>query len=234
MGVGGQGPSDFENAESVYLDELADLLDERSIAISAPSLVSCGLEQQPVGAAGTTNSGTTSNLPLTLSSYGGGPKTITSPSLQPPTSSSGILNATLSRPPPPPQSQSCGLNNTLATATFFPGTTGKQSSDSKTIQRLVNVSSTASSQNLMQPQSMSTTSVVSSNAMSPNMLIASPRAANGSSTVSPGPTPGDSLQRPLKQQQNEQRQVSYFFRNRHEILGTTFALKRSNRVISYV
>ena len=39
---------DFENAESVYLDELADLLDERSIAISAPSLISCGqLEKQP-------------------------------------------------------------------------------------------------------------------------------------------------------------------------------------------
>ena len=107
---------DFENAESVYLDELADLLDERSIAISAPSLITCGGQvDQPTGLiASKTSSSLTSatftNIPLTVSTYGS--KTMMTSSLQP---TSSILNSTLTRPPQAPFSQSSSLTTPMTT-----------------------------------------------------------------------------------------------------------------------
>ena len=62
----GPGAGDFENSESVYLDELADLLDERSIAITAPSLISSGFDQPTTAATASLTANT--NIPLTTAS----------------------------------------------------------------------------------------------------------------------------------------------------------------------
>merc|ERR1719367_819243 len=121
---------DFENAESVYLDELADLLDERSIAISAPSLMSCGgpTDQTPsIASKNITSPSLTStaftNIPLSsvVSSYGSKTSTSTTNFQESTSSSSSILNTTLARTT---LSQASGLSSNL----IVPNTVGVPSS----------------------------------------------------------------------------------------------------------
>ena len=221
---------DFENAESVYLDELADLLDERSIAISAPSLMSSGgpTDQTPsIASKNNTSSSLTStaftNIPLSsvVSSYGSKTSTSTTNFQQSTSSSSSILNTTLARTT---LSQSSSLSSNL----IVPNTTGVPSAVSQTSfssygtptigdvrqsngQRLLTDSNKSPTlQNLQPIKPVSITA--SSNSVSPNIAIGTSRVTNGGGTIvsasTPSPLGSDTLQRNLKQQvsTNEQRQ----------------------------
>ena len=171
---------DFENAESVYLDELADLLDERSIAISAPSLMSCGgqVDQAPSIASKTSTSPsltstTFTNIPLSsvVSSYGSKTSTSTTNFQQSTSTSSSILNTTLARTTLSQPSSLSGNLTALSTGTQL--TTGLPPSVSQTP-----FSNYTSSPQLLQLQQTSSSGPKGTASMDQRLIAGSNKSPN--------------------------------------------------------
>ena len=185
-----------ENAdESVYLDELADLLDERSIAISAvPSLTSGqpGNNAQPdqvlnssktSSSSGSLSSNTSfSNIPLNSVAsalYGSKSAIMSSSSLS--SSNSSILNTTLTRP----LTQSSGglamkssIGVSSATSGLQTPMIAQKSSPQLLPLHLPQTNSTIGSvkpQAGQQPPLVTVTNTSSSSLLSPSMSSSSPR-----------------------------------------------------------
>ena len=208
--IGLPAVQDFENAESVYLDELADLLDERSIAISAPSLLSGGgqADQAPSIASKTSTSPsltstTFTNIPLSsvVSSYGSKTSTSTTNFVQSTSTSSSILNTTLARTT---LSQSSSLTvpssgNQLTTG-LPPSVSQTSFSNYNSSPQMLQLQQTSSSgpngtipmgqrliadsnksPNLQSAKPVSITA--SSNSVSPNIAISNSRVTNGGGTI---------------------------------------------------
>ena len=220
---------DFENAESVYLDELADLLDERSIAISAPSLMTCGQSEPSQGSKTSTSlSSTFTNIPLTVSTYGSKAATLMSQSSS---SSTSILNTTLTRPASLSQSSSLAA---ATTAVRVSNTTGLHAVEQHTPlsshytaspqllqlqqtqatgiissvgvnqsngQRLVTVQPTNSTSSQENLQHMKPVSITASSNSAVSQGNSKVINGGGISGVSTSPTGPDNMQRPQTQQQ---------------------------------
>ena len=198
--------------------------------------MTCGGQVDPSIASKTSSSltsATFTNIPLTVSTYGS--KTMMTSSLQP-TSSSSILNTTLTRPPPLSQSSTPISTSTIGVSTTTSlhaaaqppsnytlssqllqlqqtnssGTTAIGGVKQSNGQRLVTITNTSSNlqQNLQSMKSVSITA--SSNSVSPSLSLGNSRVTNGGGSIVSGsstsPTGSENLPRSMKLQQTTNEQ----------------------------